>query len=118
MELSSINLAGGGINTILSLAGVILYFAWKVRPYIGSKFDFDIFKKENKNSIVWSIFFTILLNIVILFSPQSVEFILNFFGVSLDIIDGSVTNASPIIIGIAIASVSRDMNKDRDQEKE
>ena len=111
--INDINIAGCGINTLLSIVGVFFYFLWKVRSHIGNRFDFNLFKKDNRNAIIWSGAFSIMLNVVICFSPESVELILSFFGVSLNIIDGAVTNASPILIGAAVAAISRDMNKEK-----
>ena len=64
--------------------GLIFFFFIKSARYIGPKFDFKKWKKENLVSLLWAAIGAFLLSLIYFVDPKAMSFVLKYVGYDLE----------------------------------
>jgi len=107
------------ICLLYGLTGLLLYFVWKSSAFlINGKFEFKTWREKNLHRLIYAFIMLSLVLVVFKVQPQMIDVISNSFGISFDVGNDNPEDASPIVLGFAIASFVYRANKTIAAKKE
>jgi heme/copper-type cytochrome/quinol oxidase subunit 2 len=93
------------INLTLALLGMIIYFLWKARNYMGDgSFCWKKWKKENLHRLIYSAILLLVIVTAMTLAPETAK-VLQMIGIDIRIDDQVDPNAAPLVVGYMLSSL-------------